>query len=73
MLETGSEEEAKETSGPSFGTWPFQAPECFGAKQQEDYAIDVWAAGVTLFSLVFGKLPFKGKNFGELKNAIQNK
>ena len=45
------------------GTIHFLAPECFktsgaGTKFYSGRAADIWALGMTLFTLVFNKLPF---------------
>jgi calcium/calmodulin-dependent protein kinase kinase 2 len=32
---------------------------------------DIWAMGVTLFSLVFGKVPFSGNSIMQLYDAIR--
>lgn len=35
--------------------------------------MDIWAAGVTLYKLVFGNMPFKEKDRFKLRDAILNK
>lgn len=46
------------------GTQYFQAPECCDPeiKQYSGKAADIWALGVTLYSLLFNKLPFWGES-----------
>jgi serine/threonine protein kinase len=36
-------------------------------------AMDVWAIGVMLYSILFYKFPFNGKSKREIKDAILNK
>ena len=58
MLEEG-ENELKTNAG----TKMFLAPETWSFNKKFDgYKVDVWAAGVTLYYMIFGKLPFTGKN-----------
>lgn len=53
----------------SKGTHHFFAPEtCDGKTEQYNgYKVDVWAAGVTLYSWIFGKVPFFDENFNTQK------
>jgi len=53
------------------GTIAFYAPEiCAGESYRPDLA-DIWAAGVTLYCFLFGRLPFSGKSYQEMMNHIQ--
>ncbi len=38
------------------GTLHYKAPEMF--KGQYDELVDIWALGITLFQMVFGRLPY---------------
>jgi serine/threonine protein kinase len=42
------------------GTPAYSAPEMTSKKKDIGYAIDVWAAGVVLYVMIYGHLPFKG-------------
>jgi serine/threonine protein kinase len=64
------------------GSPAFLAPEICGVSERDSdsedavidpFAIDIWAMGVTLFCLAFGKLPFNGENEFEVFYAINNK
>lgn len=51
------------------GTLPYMAPELI-AGQQATQSSDVWAIGVIIYAMIFGKLPFRGSNREELTQAI---
>ena len=49
------------------------APECLEKNAADTTAaIDVWAMGIMLFSMVFGYLPFHHSNEKELIKSIRN-
>ena len=53
------------------GTYAYMAPECFdkaGAKSSP--SIDVWAIGVMFYTMIYGTLPFMGKDEKELITKI---
>ena len=52
------------------GTFPYMAPELFHPRPQYSEKSDTWAAGVTLYQLLTGSLPFTGSSFIELKSNI---
>ncbi|KRW98785.1 Protein kinase-like domain [Pseudocohnilembus persalinus] len=66
-------EENKQKAVQLAGSWAFLAPECWQKGQKRSYPMDIWAAGVTLYKLVFGNMPFKEKNRFKLRDAILNK
>lgn len=55
------------------GTWAFWSPEmCQGEGQAFSlYAADIWAAGVCLYTLVTGKLPFYSESPMDLMDMIK--
>ena len=55
------------------GTPLYNAPEKFNSSTYDGTAADVWALGVTLHAMVFGKLPYPAEKFGmpeDLEEAI---
>ncbi len=54
-------------SGPA-GTLAYMSPEALDGKREP--AVDIWAAGVILYELLTGRLPFPQRQQGPLINAI---
>lgn len=55
------------------GTPAYMAPElCRGELNVRGDRVDVWALGVTLFQLMYGRLPFAGDSFLHLTRKIVN-
>jgi len=54
------------------GTPVFLAPEANGAAFKP-LPLDVWALGISIYALVFGRLPFHGSSLHELKENIETK
>jgi serine/threonine protein kinase len=48
----------------SEGTPAFLPPESCGKKGFRGKPADIWACGITLFTMIFGELPFKGQGVG---------
>lgn len=55
------------------GTYPYMAPELFGGPPRYTESVDIWAAGVTLYQLLTGRLPFTGLSIIELGKNITQK
>jgi [calcium/calmodulin-dependent protein kinase] kinase len=59
----------------SAGSPAFMAPELLSSDQSDRKAslitADIWAAGVTLYCFVYGKLPFIGENIIEMNKKIK--
>lgn len=51
------------------GTPITMAPELLDGKEY-DSKVDVWAAGICFYMMLFNKAPFKHDNFKEFKNSI---
>jgi serine/threonine protein kinase len=60
-------------AGMLVGSPSYMAPEVLAGevKDEEEPAADVWALGVSLYELLTGEKPFRGKNADELFVAIQ--
>ena len=52
------------------GTPAFMCPEVIKGEGYEGFGSDIWALGVVLYSILTGRLPFKGTNLIELHNSI---
>lgn len=49
------------------GTPAYIAPEVFENRGYENYGSDVWSAGVVLYAMLYGTVPFKASNMTELQ------
>ena len=52
------------------GTPAYIAPEILRDKGYENFAVDIWSAGVALFAMLYGTVPFKANNMHELHKLI---
>jgi len=52
------------------GTPAYIAPEVFENKGYQGYASDIWSAGVVLYAMLYGSVPFKASNMTELQKQI---
>lgn len=52
------------------GTPAYIAPEVFLNKGYSGFASDVWSAGVVLYAMLFGAVPFKANNMKELHKQV---
>lgn len=52
------------------GTPVYIAPEILSKKGYEGFAADVWSAGVLLYIMIYGLVPFKGNSVSELQTKI---
>jgi len=53
------------------GTPSFMAPEIVMRKEYDGQMSDVWALGIMLYNLVYGKCPFRGHNESDLYRCIK--
>ena len=53
------------------GSPAYAAPELLQGPYYSGPAVDVWSAGVLLFALLTGRLPFDDENIGALYKKIQ--
>jgi serine/threonine protein kinase len=52
------------------GTPAYIAPEIIRDRGYEGFAADVWSAGVVLFAMLYGTVPFKANNMRDLQKSI---
>jgi serine/threonine protein kinase len=52
------------------GTPAYIAPEILRDKGYEGYGADIWSAGVVLYAMVYGTVPFKASSMSELHRLI---
>lgn len=52
------------------GTPAYIAPEILKGKGYEGFGADVWSAGVVLYAMLYGSVPFKATNMQELNRSI---
>ena len=57
-------------TGTVLGTPYYMAPEQAAGKKEQDHRIDIYAAGVILYEMLTGQLPFSGDNYNALIASI---
>merc|ERR1719499_2505731 len=65
------DDEDPKLRGSSVGTEHFYSPGSCRSKSRSPYQDDIWAAGVTLFCFLTGKVPFWAENRVELFDVIR--
>ena len=53
------------------GTPAYIAPEILKNNGYENFSCDLWSAGIVLYAMLSGTVPFKGNNINELHESIQ--
>lgn len=62
--------ESKQTMYDQCGTPAYIAPEILRDKGYKGFGIDVWSAGVVLYAMLYGTVPFRAQNMSELHDMI---
>ena len=52
------------------GTPAYIAPEILRDKGYRGFGIDVWSAGVVLYAMLYGTVPFRAQNMGDLQEMV---
>jgi len=52
------------------GTPAYIAPEILRDEGYYGFAVDIWSAGVVLYAMLYGTVPFKANNMTELQKII---
>ena len=52
------------------GTPAYIAPEILKDKGYEGFAVDIWSAGIVLYAMIYGTVPFRAGNMSELHKLI---
>lgn len=52
------------------GTPAYIAPEVFRNEGYQGFASDIWSAGVVLYAMLYGAVPFKASNMAELHRQV---
>ena len=52
------------------GTPAYIAPEILRDRGYEGFEVDLWSAGVVLYAMLYGTVPFKANNMSELQKMI---
>ena len=52
------------------GTPAYIAPEILRDKGYEGFASDIWSAGIVLYAMLYGSVPFKANNMNDLHQII---
>ncbi|GLD92165.1 hypothetical protein PINS_up000698 [Pythium insidiosum] len=63
----------KKTMRNTEGTYHFLAPECTTGEEYDPCQVDIWALGVTMFTLLLGTLPFgtKAASLSDVMDSIR--
>jgi serine/threonine protein kinase len=59
-----------ETMTEQCGTPAYIAPEILKDEGYEGFAVDIWSAGVVLYAMLYGAVPFKANDLAELQRHI---